>query len=106
MTLTEDNIVIKCFKCDINISAKDSHCVVCDGDERFICSKCRDEGIKEFIINDLITMKLIDKKTVIMVNGEEISQCMFLMINIPKKETNDTFDYVNIDECAKNYSSD
>jgi len=51
-------------------------------------------------------MKLIDQKTVVVVNGEEISQCMFLMINIPKKETNDTFSYVNIDEMAKNYSAD
>jgi len=45
-------------------------------------------------------------KTVVVVNGEEISQCMFLMLNILTSETNDTFQYVNIDEMARNYSTD
>jgi len=76
--------------------------------------------LKEYKITDNLSVKLRydkptvrggivtsrSKKTVVIVDGKEIAQCMFLMLNIPLDETNDTFDYVNIDEMAGNYSAD
>lgn len=67
----------------------------------------------EFKITNALSLRLkhgepstFRGKTVVVVNGKEISHCMFLMLNIPLNETHETFDYVNMDEMAEKYSAD
>ena len=40
--------------------------------------------MKEFKVNSLITLRLIDGKTVLFVNNREFKQCKFLLLNIPR----------------------
>ena len=40
------------------------------------------EGIKEFKVNDYITLKLEDGKTIIYVKGKRFDQCKYLLLNI------------------------
>ncbi|KKK43718.1 hypothetical protein LCGC14_0793960 [marine sediment metagenome] len=39
--------------------------------------------MKEFRVNNLITLRLIDGKTVLFVNNQEFKQCKILLLNIP-----------------------
>lgn len=39
--------------------------------------------MKEFIVNNLITLRLIDGKTILFVNNQEFKQCKILLLNIP-----------------------
>jgi len=39
--------------------------------------------MKEFRVNEYITLKLLDNKTEIYVNNQLFRQCKFLLINIP-----------------------
>ncbi|HEC37101.1 hypothetical protein LCGC14_1248580 [marine sediment metagenome] len=39
--------------------------------------------MKEFKVNNLITLRLIDGKTVLFVNNREFKQCKILLLNIP-----------------------
>jgi len=56
--------------------------------------------MKEFKINQYITLKLIDGKTTIFVNGEEFKQCKYLLLNIPVNEIRSLRDIESIDEAA------
>ncbi|MFX1427340.1 MAG: hypothetical protein ACFFBE_12870, partial [Promethearchaeota archaeon] len=55
-------------------------------------------------INDYITLKMVNGKTFIYVNGKRFLQCIRLILNIPKDDVH-LYDEVNsIDEAAKLYS--
>ena len=57
--------------------------------------------MKEFTINDYITLKLEDNKTVIYVKGEPFSQCKYLLLEIPHEKIDDLRDIDSIDEAAE-----
>ncbi|KKL03829.1 hypothetical protein LCGC14_2622200 [marine sediment metagenome] len=54
--------------------------------------------MREFIINDYITLRLEDNKTVIYVNNEVFSQCKYLLLNIPIENIEEFEDINSIDE--------
>ena len=56
--------------------------------------------MKEFKINEFLTLKLEDGKTNIYVKGEHFDQCKFLMLNIPIDETHKFEEIESIDEAA------
>lgn len=57
--------------------------------------------MKKFRINDFITLKLEDNKTVIYVNGEPFNQCKYLLLNIPREKIHDVSEIDSIDEAAE-----
>jgi len=59
--------------------------------------------MQEYKINDLITLKLIGRETVIFINGERVNQCKFLLFNIPVKEIEKYEDIQSIDELESRY---
>jgi len=56
--------------------------------------------MKEFKINEFLTLKLEERKTNIYVKGERFKQCKFLMLSIPIKETERFDEIESIDEAA------
>jgi len=56
---------------------------------------------KEYIINDHLTLKLENNRTNIYVNGEQFTQCKFLLLNIPIDKVNELDDIESIDEAAE-----
>ena len=57
--------------------------------------------MKEFKVNDYITLKLEDGMTNIYVNNELFNQCKFLMINIQIDKISDYDEILSIDEAAE-----
>ncbi len=57
--------------------------------------------MKEFRINDYITLKLEDNKTVIYVNGEPFNQCKYLLLNIPREKIESVREIDSIDEAGE-----
>ena len=57
--------------------------------------------MKEFKVNSLITLRLIDGKTVLFVNNQEFKQCKILLLNIPS-EGQSVEEMNSIDEIAEN----
>jgi hypothetical protein len=57
--------------------------------------------IKEFKVNNLISLRLEDKKTVLYVNNREFKQCKYLLFNIPEEEIKDVQETSSIDEVAE-----
>ena len=57
--------------------------------------------MKEFKVNENITLKLENDKTNIYVNGTVFRQCKFLLLNIPVKEVGKFEDIESIDEAAE-----
>jgi len=66
-----------------------------------ILSKSSKFGMKEFILNKFIKLKLEDDKTIIYVNNERFNQCKFLLINIPIEEITSLEDIESIDDVAE-----
>ena len=58
--------------------------------------------MKEFRINDYITLKLENNKTVIYIKGEPFNQCKYLLLEIPREKIYDLRDIDSIDEAAEN----
>lgn len=58
-------------------------------------------AIKEFKVNDYITIKLEDDETVIFVNEERFDQCKFLLLNIPVENIEDYNEVESIDEASE-----
>lgn len=58
----------------------------------------------EKVINKYITIKLVNGKTYIYVNGRKFIQCIRLILNIPKRDVHIYDDVDSIDEAAKLYS--
>ncbi len=54
--------------------------------------------MKEFKINQFITLKLEEKRTIIYVNNRQFKQCKFLMLNINVNEIQELEDIESIDE--------
>ena len=59
---------------------------------------------KEFVVNEYITLKLEEGKTVLYVNGQKFMYCMQLVIQIPKKQIKEYRDVKSIDESLEIYS--
>ena len=57
--------------------------------------------MKEFKVNEYLTLKLINHYTDIFVNNELFIQCKFLMLNIPIDKLNDFNKLLSIDEVAE-----
>jgi len=68
--------------------------------------------VKEFPITDNLGLRLVKIKgsnrnrTVIVINGVEISQCMYLLMQLDTQEAEESNDYVNVDELAGKYGKD
>ncbi|MHA2038962.1 MAG: leucine-rich repeat domain-containing protein [Candidatus Hodarchaeales archaeon] len=58
------------------------------------------EGVKEFKVNDYITLKLEDGITFIYIKGERFDQCKFLLLNIPIDNFTSFDNIESIDEAA------
>jgi len=56
--------------------------------------------MKEFKINEFLSLKLEENKTNFYVNGKLFEQCKFLMLNIPIEDTQKFEDIESIDEVA------
>ena len=59
--------------------------------------------MNEYQVNDLITLKLIGRETIIFINGERVNQCKFLLFNIPVKEIEKYDEIQSIDELESRY---
>ena len=57
--------------------------------------------MKEFIVNDYITLKLESRRTNIYINGEYFRQCKFLLLDIPISKINSFEDIESIDEAVE-----
>ena len=57
--------------------------------------------MKEFKVNEFITLKLEDLKTVIYVAGEKFQQCKFLLLNIPIEDVVNFTNIESVDEAAE-----
>jgi hypothetical protein len=57
--------------------------------------------MKEFQVNDYITLKLEDAKTIIYVAGERFQQCKYLLIDIPLEEVESFEEIRSIDEVSE-----
>ncbi len=57
--------------------------------------------MKEFQVNNFITLKLEDKKTVLFVAGERFLQCKYLLLNIPIHDTLTFNNAESIDDASK-----
>ncbi|KKN02583.1 hypothetical protein LCGC14_1116270 [marine sediment metagenome] len=57
--------------------------------------------LKEFKVNEFITLRLEDSKTVIYVAGEKFQQCKFLLLNIAIENLADFTDSESVDEAAE-----
>ncbi len=60
----------------------------------------QNNDIKEFVLNEYITLKLEDDQTEIYVMGEMFIQCKYLLINIPIKAISDYDTFDSIDDVA------
>ncbi|MFW9829923.1 MAG: tetratricopeptide repeat protein, partial [Candidatus Thorarchaeota archaeon] len=69
-------------------------------------SKKIDEPKKEFQISEYLTLKLERKATNIYVNGKLVSQCKFLLLNIPSDNITEFNNIQSIDEAAEKLSHD
>ncbi len=56
--------------------------------------------MKEFKVNNLITLRLIDGKTILFVNNREFKQCKKLLLNIPIDDES-TREFESIDEISE-----
>ena len=57
--------------------------------------------MKEFKVNDYITLKLENKKTNIYIKGELFRQCKFLLLNISVDKISTFDDIDSVDEIAE-----
>ncbi len=57
--------------------------------------------MREFEINEYITLKLENGKTNIYVTGELFRQCKYLLLEIPKSEISDFDEVESIDKAAE-----
>ena len=62
--------------------------------------------MEEFKINELITLKLKDNKTLIYVGGEEFKQCKYLLLNIPIEKVSSFKEIKSIDEAKTIYNKE
>ena len=56
---------------------------------------------KEFRVNNLISLLLIDNKTILYVNDKEFKQCKILLLNIPTMDVELSQEFKSIDEAAE-----
>lgn len=56
----------------------------------------------QFEINEFITLKLVDSKTIIYIGGEPFHQCKYLLLNVPITELTSLEDLNSVDEIADN----
>ncbi len=57
--------------------------------------------MREFKVNEFITLKMEDQLTIIYVAGERFQQCKFLLLNIPVDKQNSFDDIKSIDEASE-----
>ncbi|KKK44622.1 hypothetical protein LCGC14_1164530 [marine sediment metagenome] len=57
--------------------------------------------MREFQVNNLITLRLVDGKTILFVNNREFKQCKILLLNLPVK-SGLTQEIKSIDDAAEN----
>ncbi len=57
--------------------------------------------MKEFIVNDFITLRLEEDQTSIYVNNEYFHQCKFLLLDVPINEIRELDNIESIDEAAE-----
>ena len=60
--------------------------------------------MKEFKVNNFITLKLEKGKTNIYINGQYFKQCLFLLLNIPVDKVSSFNDIESIDEASTKLS--
>src|SRR4030042_4212275 len=60
--------------------------------------------VLEFKINEHLSLKLQNQKTMIYVNEEPFEQCKFLLFNLSQKEIPNYEDIKSIDEIERHYS--
>jgi len=91
-----------CTKCQDSIDMQD---VIYDNNSGFgYCKRCYGWVVRDtFVVNEHITLKLRGIKTIIYIDGKEITQCKYLLLNIPKAEAQDE-KCVSIDEFGNKYS--
>ena len=58
-------------------------------------------AMQEFKVNELITLKLEDNKTIIYVDDIEFMQCKYLLLNIPVVEISPFDEIDSVDEAAE-----
>jgi len=60
---------------------------------------------KEFKVNSLISLRLVDDKTILYIKGKEFKQCKILLLNIPTKEVELSQELKSIDEAVDRFGS-
>ncbi|MHA1436845.1 MAG: hypothetical protein ACTSPD_04670 [Promethearchaeota archaeon] len=64
-------------------------------------SESKNQLKQEFIVNNFITVKLEDNKTVIYIDGKPFRQCKYLLLNIPIDKISAFEDIESIDEASE-----
>ena len=94
------------------------YCPNCGSQNKFsynFCYKCGKKFIKtvvgkvkpkanlipEFKINEYLTLKLKNGKTIIYINDKEFLHCKYLLIEIPTKNVSEFKDIISIDEISE-----
>ena len=57
--------------------------------------------MREFKVNDLITLKLEDNKTIIYVDGMQFRQCKYLLLDIPVEQISSFDEIDSVDEASE-----
>jgi hypothetical protein len=60
---------------------------------------------KEFRINKLISLRLVDNKTILYIKDREFKQCKILLLNVPASEVVSSQDIKSMDEAAERLDS-
>lgn len=91
--------IIKCRRNGINFKRrKKSDLKILEDKEK--------EPLKIFKVNDFLTLKLINNKTVIYVSDKPFLTCKYLLMNIIPKSYNEYNDIESIDEAAESLNHD
>jgi Leucine-rich repeat (LRR) protein len=92
-----------CPKCGTRNKTTYNYCRKCGTKIKFSVEDIKPikKEATEFKINNYLTLKLKNEKTVIYVNNERFLQCKYLLIEIPTDRINEFDDFMSIDDVSE-----
>ncbi len=90
-----------CPQCGTRNNSDYNFCYNCGHQLKFTEQNRKEEPIIEFKVNEFISLKLQNDKTVIFVNDKKFTQCKYLLIDIPVGEIDEFKDIRSIDEASE-----
>ncbi len=90
-----------CPQCGTRNKSDYNYCYNCGHQLKFTEENRKEESIIEFKVNEFISLKLLNDKTVIFVNNKKFTQCKYLLIDIPVGKIDEFKDVKSIDEASE-----